>query len=161
MVVAPVLQLKLSGSSVQIKPQEKMIMQHSVKDWMTKNLICIDSDEHAKKAKELMEQEVINHLLVFEKGELVGIISSVDLQLIDSIRSRFTESQKTEIPVFVSDIMSRDPVKIKESAPMREAIGLMKERGFRCLPVIKADGEISGIITNTDALRYAMVLSSR
>ena len=52
-----------------------------------------------------------------------------------------------------SDVMSRNPVTIARTTPVREAIALMLDRKISGLPVVDAAGKIEGILTEGDLLR--------
>jgi CBS domain-containing protein len=46
---------------------------------MSKNIISIEKNEPISKASLIMEERRIHHILVTDKGEIVGILSSKDL----------------------------------------------------------------------------------
>jgi acetoin utilization protein AcuB len=54
----------------------------------------------------------------------------------------------------VGEIMTRDPVTIGPSNCIRKAIALMREGGFRRLPVVEG-GRLVGIVTDRDLRRAA------
>lgn len=54
----------------------------------------------------------------------------------------------------VADVMTRNPQVVSPEAPIRKALGLMKEGGFRRLPVVEG-GKLVGILSDRD-LRQAM-----
>lgn len=56
--------------------------------------------------------------------------------------------------MFVKDFMTKDPVTARPETPVLEAIRLLKEKGFRRLPILK-DGRLVGLVTEKD-LKDAM-----
>lgn len=46
---------------------------------ITRRVVCINMDDPLNKAKRLFEEHGFHHLLVLEKGRLVGVISDRDL----------------------------------------------------------------------------------
>ena len=54
--------------------------------------------------------------------------------------------------MLVRDWMTKDPVVVAPDTPVLEAIRLLKEKGFRRLPVMEGE-RLVGIITVTDVLR--------
>lgn len=54
----------------------------------------------------------------------------------------------------VEDYMSKSPVVIEESATLKKAWELLEKEPFTHLPVIDANGSISGIISQTDLNHY-------
>jgi acetoin utilization protein AcuB len=102
----------------------------------------------------------VQHLLVLSDLQLVGILSDRDLK-----RALDPEKvKKTKVlalgglffplePIYVREIMTRDPVTIGPEATAQEAAALMVGKRFGALPVVE-DGELVGIITETDLLRH-------
>lgn len=56
--------------------------------------------------------------------------------------------------MFVKDYMTKEPVTAHPETPVLEAIHLLKEKGFRRLPILK-DGQLVGLVTEKD-LKDAM-----
>jgi len=55
----------------------------------------------------------------------------------------------------VFDMMTPNPVTVSEDAPLKTVWNLMKQEGHPQLPVVNAQGELTGIITDRD-LRLAI-----
>jgi len=51
-----------------------------------------------------------------------------------------------------SDLMTRNPVSVRENATLREAIGLLIDRGYSAAPVIDEAGRPVGVLSRTDIL---------
>ncbi|NJL88646.1 MAG: CBS domain-containing protein [Coleofasciculaceae cyanobacterium SM2_1_6] len=69
----------------------------------------------------------------------------------------------------VAEIMTRDPIAVTPSTPLKEAIQLLAERRISGLPVVDEQGKLVGIISETDLMwqetgaekpPYVMVLDS-
>lgn len=56
--------------------------------------------------------------------------------------------------MWVSDVMSRDPITIEEGDSCHEALVRMHHRRARHLPVIGRDGSLQGIVTDRDLRHY-------
>lgn len=52
----------------------------------------------------------------------------------------------------VDEIMTNNPVTLTEEDTLGSAARLMAERGFRHIPVVRADGALVGLVTQTDVL---------
>ncbi|HSE94114.1 MAG TPA: CBS domain-containing protein, partial [Methylomirabilota bacterium] len=50
----------------------------------------------------------------------------------------------------VRDVMTRAPLTIDPQAPVATAAAVMRERGFRHLPVVEDDGRLVGMISDRD-----------
>ncbi len=115
-----------------------------VRDWMTRAPATVSPDCSIDIALQRMRQSEIRHLLVFEAGHLVGIVSNRDWRRID-LQALASGGQR------ISDIMSDDPVTIAPATPVTSAARVLLERRIGCLPV--RDGEaIIGVFTRSDAL---------
>jgi CBS-domain-containing membrane protein len=53
-----------------------------------------------------------------------------------------------------ADLMSRDPVSIREDASLREAVLLLHDRHFGAAPVIDEAGRAVGVISRADVLAH-------
>jgi acetoin utilization protein AcuB len=53
------------------------------------------------------------------------------------------------------DVMTRGPVSVRATAPLREAIAVLQSLSVRHLPVIDRHGELVGVLTDRDLRKYA------
>ena len=58
----------------------------------------------------------------------------------------------------VADVMVRDVRTVHPDTSTREAVKLMLDNKYGCLPVVGAAGELVGIITEADVVRFAQHL---
>jgi CBS domain-containing protein len=56
------------------------------------------------------------------------------------------------MPKTVADVMSRDPIVVREETPLNEAIQILAERHISGLPVVDDVGKLLGIISETDLM---------
>jgi acetoin utilization protein AcuB len=54
---------------------------------------------------------------------------------------------------YVRELMTREPVTLKEGARLRDAVELVMVRRVRHLPVLAEDGRLVGIVTDRDVKR--------
>ena len=59
----------------------------------------------------------------------------------------------THDPRFVADLMAREPIVVRVDGLLADAAGLMDRHGISGLPVVDADGQLAGVISETDLLR--------
>lgn len=127
---------------------------------MTRGVVTIRPDTEFKDIWTLMREHrirgvpVINH-----ENRLVGMVSVVDFlkladwRMCDSIAQRvkfFLWRKKTPTPA--ERIMSSPVITLTEDAPLTEAFLIFAERGINHLPVVDAEGGLSGIVTRLDLL---------
>lgn len=131
--------------------------------YMTRNLVTIQSSGVLDEAFGLMQSNKIRHLpVVDELGDVVGILSDRDLQ-----RAMLPEHDKDsprEIsfkfdPGFsVRDFMSWPVQTVTEETPILVVAQKMLEEKISAFLVEDSSGEVQGIITTDDLLRVLISL---
>lgn len=130
-----------------------------VKDWMSKDPITINDDTSMMKAIHLMKQNRFRRLPVLHEGQLVGIVSDRDLK--EASPSKATTLDVHELYYLLSelqvkDIMTRDPVTVSPESTVEHAAQLMLENTISGLPVVDDQGNVVGILTQSDVFRAFM-----
>ncbi|MEJ5329868.1 MAG: CBS and ACT domain-containing protein [Desulfobaccales bacterium] len=130
-----------------------------VKDWMTKDPVTITDDTSMMKAIHLMKQHRFRRLPVMHGGELVGVVTDRDLK--EASPSKATTLDVHELyyllaELQVKDIMTRNPITVREDDTVEHAAQIMLEHTISGLPVVNDDGRLTGIITQSDVFRAFM-----
>ena len=90
----------------------------------------------------------VRHLpVVDDRRRLIGIVSDRDM-LRAVARSKPT-------PIRVADITTLAVETIHYGEPASRAVEMMLERKFGCVPVLGDEGQLVGLVTATDFLRFA------
>ena len=134
----------------------------TVKEIMTKDLISVSSTDRLVHARRQMIEAHIGRLPVVDEDKLTGMITSKDLMraFIDFRKNVPEKHQKSQIKeVFVEEIMSKNPCFVSKDMPISEVSKIMMDTGYNGLPVVE-EGEVIGIITQTDILRLIEKLES-
>jgi CBS domain-containing protein len=127
-----------------------------VKDIMTREGATLDLNDELSLADDIRKLGRIRHLPVVDEGRLVGIISQRDLFKASLASAMgYGEKAKREFmkTVVVKEVMVDKVITISPEAGIEEAGKLMLEKKIGCLPVI-GDGDLVGLITETDILRH-------
>lgn len=125
---------------------------------MTANVVTIGMDDTIETAKALFERFHFHHLLVLgENDTLVGVVSDRDLlkalsPFISTLIER-PEDLRT-LKKRVHQIMSYRPIAASRDQTIREAAILMLDNKISCLPIIRIDRTIEGIVTWKDILKW-------
>lgn len=128
----------------------------TVGELMTRsNLVTLTETQNLAKAEELLRLHRIRHLPVVRNGKLVGLITHRDLLKAAAQRP---PADPVNQPLLASDVMVRDVRTVRADTPTREAVKMMLDNKYGCLPVVGADGELVGILTEADMVRYAQHL---
>jgi CBS domain-containing protein len=127
-----------------------MTQPSRVGDLMSTALVFVRDTDTIALARREMRRAGIHHLpVVDEHQNLIGVISKTDLT---EGRSRPGRRQR------IGEIMSRAVVTVTPETSITLASDLMLDHVFRSLPVVGSDGQLIGILTETDVLRGMRVL---
>ncbi len=107
----------------------------------------VGPEESVLAAAEQMRQRTVGCLVVVEKGQIpVGIITDRDLVL------RVVAENRDAVNTTVREVMTKFPDLAQDDMTIETALGLMRRRGFRRLPVIDKTGQLAGLVTLDDIL---------
>ncbi len=127
----------------------------SINEIMVRRLATIRMDDDVKRVKDLFEEHGFHHLLVLEKGRLLGVVSDRDLlrnlspfigKLAEKPRDLATLNRR------VHQIMTRKPITVSPETSVEAAVDVMLEQHVSCLPVVTEDGNLVGIVSSRDLL---------
>jgi len=123
---------------------------------MTKDVISVDVNDSMQDAAKLIRGHKIKHLPVMENGKLVGIVTDRDLKRASA--SDVTTLEIHELLFLISeikigDIMTKDPITIPLDCTIDEAAQILLEHKLSGAPVVDDEGQIAGVITQTDIFR--------
>ncbi len=130
--------------------------QCRVEESMSANVHTVRRDDAAHTAIRLMRDKRVRHLVVMDDDRLAGIISDRDV-LRGSPRSVSehaisADQLRLSHTLLVEGIMTKQPKVISWSDTVAQAASTMVQHKIGALPVL-ANGQLSGIITETDLLR--------
>lgn len=126
----------------------------TVGELMTRELVTLEEDDALIQVDDLLKRHHIRHVPVVQGRRLVGMVSHRDL-----IRALARQpAGKAAQPLGVRDVMTRDVETVAPDASARQAIEKLLDRRFGCLPVVDGQGELVGLVTESDFLRLALEL---
>lgn len=133
--------------------------QELVKDWMTSDVITVTPATTLPDADRLMVGKMIRRLPVMVNGRLVGIVTYGDIR--NARPSSVNRLNLWELSYLMPhttmrEIMSRDPTTIAPDATIGEAAQLMLKNMISGLPVVDDEGQLIGIITESDIFRLVV-----
>ena len=111
-----------------------------VKDYMTKNVICVSPNTPTEEIIELMRTSRHNSYPVVEDEKLVGMVTAFDV-----VSKEWADT--------VDGLMSTKLVVANPDLSINDASRVMFRRGISRMPVVDENSKIVGIITNTDMVR--------
>jgi CBS-domain-containing membrane protein len=140
----------------ELKPLTSRLL---VRDLMTREVIAVPPTATLAEVVARLSDQLFRALpVVDEDGRVVGIVTNDDLTERGGLPARPRLLRATvegePIPAGVAgDIMTREPVTIREDRPAAEALHLLASRGLKRLPVVDADGRLVGMLSRVDLLR--------
>ena len=125
-----------------------------VERWMQHPVVTIGPDTSVNDAVAIMRERGIRHLSVLgAANRLVGIVTDRDLrQVVLDVAVRGIGDDEPPIDLTAREVMTWGVVTVRPAADLREAARIMRERRLGALPVIDADGQVVGILTERDLI---------
>jgi CBS domain-containing protein len=131
--------------------EEELKVRMKVSEVMNRNIITMKPDGSVYEAAKLMKENNIGSVVIMEGGELKGIVTERDL----ITRYIAMEDGRRPEDVKISEIMTKDPITIRDNTDIDEAARIMIERNIRRLIVVNYDRRVVGIISSRDILKVA------
>lgn len=134
-----------------------------IKDWMTADVITVDPEASMMRAAKLMKEKNIRRVpVVDDKGRLVGILSDRDIK--EASPSKATTLDVHELyyllsEIKVKNIMTPNPLTIKDSDTVVRCAAIMHDKKISGLPVLDDNGKLVGIMTQNEVYRVLLSIT--
>jgi CBS domain-containing membrane protein len=127
---------------------------------MTREIVTIRPETELQEIWELMREHRIRGMPVMDhENRMVGMVSVVDFLKLADWRMRDSIGQRVKLflrrkkpPAPAERIMSAPVITLPEDAPLTDAFLIFAEKGINHLPILDAEGRLSGIVTRLDLL---------
>jgi CBS domain-containing protein len=133
-----------------------MLEDYLVKEWMNSPVTSVTTQTPISQAHQIMKEQGIRRLPVVDDGKLVGIITIGDVREAspsDATTLSIWELNYLWAQLTVDKVMTRAVTTVAPDAPLIDAAQLMLDHKVSGLPVVDADGQLVGIITESDIFR--------
>lgn len=145
---------------------ENLKGKYTVKELcQTENLPIVHRQHTVYRVIDVLEEYNVDRVIVVENARPVGIITETDLSFISPPKTSNTflkgsrkESEERSsarlylIPV-AEDIMTPDPVLVKDSEDASRAAAMLINNGIGGMPVVNKDGALVGLISKFDFVK--------
>jgi len=81
-----------------------------------------------------------------DNGKLLGVVTTIDIL-------RAIKNGRDLTAIIAKELMSPDPLSVKEDTEINEIIDMMDKNGIIMLPVVEKDGRLIGICSRSDVLK--------
>jgi acetoin utilization protein AcuB len=127
-----------------------------IQDWMAKDVLTVDENTSLMRATRIMKENSIRRLPVVSHGKLIGIVTDRDVK--DASPSKTTSLDVHELYYILSEmkvkeVMTADPATLNGFDSLEKAAVIMLEKRISGMPVIDGEGQIVGLVSETDVLR--------
>jgi CBS domain-containing protein len=114
----------------------------AVRDVMTTNVVTVTPEDTVDEAARLLQFHDVSGLPVCDDGRrVVGVVSEADL---------IGKSGST-----VGDVMTAPAVTVRETTGLEHVAELLTQQRIRRLPVVDGKGNVVGVVSRRDVLRWA------
>jgi CBS domain-containing protein len=140
-------------------------MKTVVRDVMTSRVVWVTKDAPYKEvAARLRENGVSAFPVLDDEGKVIGVVSEADLLTKEALDGGYDgmpgmitgllrrKEQGKARGITAADLMTHPAVTISPDAAVENAARLMYKSTIERLPVVDADGRLTGIITRADVL---------
>jgi CBS domain-containing protein len=125
-------------------------LDEPVAKFMQRELVTIGMNNSAWDAAKLMRDRKVGSVFVTQNDQPVGIVTERDML------NKVVAEDLPAAHVLLRKIMSAPLVAVSEETPVRNAIRLMQEKGFRRLLVTTREGRATGMITEFELAAVAL-----
>lgn len=148
----------------ELAEEDKKIRATKAKEVMSKDVISVSPETPVTEIVSIMEEKGVKRVLVMEGDKLVGIVSKLDvLRCLTGSCEELAQKvifKASEAPVNVGDIMSCKVVTVKANDSVEEAARLLLKHRISGLPVVDENGNLVGILSESDLIHRAEPLPS-
>ena len=132
-------------------------MKTTVADVMSIDVETVNADEDLVLAEQLMRRNRFRHLPVVRGKKLVGLLTHRDLLRAQAklLTQLGTDGEDRALSLAVGDMMTSDIRTVTPATLARDAAAMLLDHKVGCFPVVR-DGELIGIVTEADFLRWSM-----
>jgi len=122
----------------------------NIGEMCTREVYVVNSVEPLlQAAREMRHRNVGCVIVVEQRGTLVvpiGILTDRDIVRV------LPEHPGNLGTLLVADVMTRDPLALREDESIVDAMAHLRQRGVRRAPVVAASGELVGVVSTDDLL---------
>ena len=119
-----------------------------------RTIYSVNADDSVMQAVHMMVDKNLGAVAVLRGGELVGVFSERDLM------KRVVAAGRGPGSTQVSEVMTPRPRTVSPNETFENCLFIMREHGFRHLPVVE-DGQLYGLVSLRDLLLRAVDQSTR
>ena len=139
------------------EPTHRFRRSTPLEEVMARDLVTVQRDDRSSAVDLLMKHHPIHHVPVLQGETLCGLIAQRDLYR--TMLSTLYYEDERELHSFldnftdIASIMTPDPLTLRPSQTLGDALELMLQRKIGCVPIVDDRQRLLGIVTDSDLLR--------
>ncbi|MFG4000751.1 CBS domain-containing protein [Flavobacterium aquidurense] len=123
---------------------------------MTKGVVTVNENDDLRKVVETLKKHTIRHIPIVRGKDVVGIISRSDINRL-TFGALFEGQEGADEAILdmltIAQVMTSKPKTVSSDTIIRDLAEIFAKEEFHALPVVD-NGELKGIVTTTDVLKY-------
>jgi CBS domain-containing protein len=135
------------------------LRQRPVSEIMRREVVTVTVGEKLDLTQDIMNLGRVRHLPVLDAEQrVIGIVSHRDVlaAAMTQVLEFDAQSRRTFLrSIEVGEVMAKDVVTVGPDTRLDEVARLLVERKIGCVPVVDANGELLGLVTESDLLARA------
>ena len=126
---------------------------------MTKDVETVHTGMKLSEVRQLLSEKPYHHVPVVSGKKLIGLISATDMVRLSL--SLYGADQRAVDAMLdanhdIEGVMTKELTTIGHKDTVRAAAEQLSGGSFHALPVVDADGNLEGIVTSTDVIKYLL-----
>jgi CBS domain-containing protein len=123
------------------------MMNEFVPAIMTTEVVTLTPEDTLGDARAIFLQKHIHHLPVLEGKKLVGMVTSWDI-------FKLGKSAEEYSGIKLKDVMTKKLATLDPGQHIGAVAEVLLRHLFHAVPIVNDEGELLGIVTSTDLIRY-------
>lgn len=128
-----------------------------IKKIMSSEIVTIHTGQKLSEVRKLLVENHFHHLPVVSGKKLIGLISASDVLGI-SVEGVGSDPRSMDAYLdhqfTIEDVMKKDLKTLKPKSTVADAAEALSEGTFHAAPVVDDEGNLVGLVTSTDLIRY-------
>lgn len=126
---------------------------------MTRDVDTVHTGMKVSEVRQLLAEKPYHHVPVVSGKKLIGIISATDMVRL-SLALYGADQRAVDAMLdanhTIDGVMSKELATIKSKDTVRTTAEKLSDGTFHALPVVDDDGNLEGIVTSTDVIKYLL-----
>ena len=126
---------------------------------MATNPTTVHEKQKLSEVRAALNEHRIHHIPVVSGDRFIGLISASDLLRV-SYGDTYTQDPRTIDALLdtmtIREVMAEDVLTASPDDTIRDAAEKLANGAFHCLPIVAANGELKGVVTSTDLIKFLL-----